>query len=77
MLNCFKYRAQVRQVQTQPPIQPPIQPPFQAVPPARPDPPVSLTVGADPLFPQPPQTSRSSATFSNVTNNDSETSRFI
>ena len=77
MLNCFKYRAQVPQVQTQPPIQPPIQPPFQAVPPARPDPPVSLTVGADPLFPQPPASSRSSFIIPNITNNESETSRFI
>ena len=50
-------------------------PQFQDVPPARPEPPVTLTSGNDPNFPAPPS-SRDSYTLPNVTTNIAETSKF-
>ena len=50
-------------------------PQYQDVPPARPEPPVTLTSGNDPNFPAPPS-SRDSYTLPNVTTNIAETSKF-
>ena len=59
-----------------PEFQPPQLQPYQAVPPARPEPPVTLTSGNDPNFPSPPS-NRDSHRLPNVTTNIAETSRLI
>ena len=71
------YKCQNSPVQQAPNQAPQFQAPqFQAVPPARPEPPVTLTSGNDPNFPAPPS-SRDSYTLPNVTTNIAETSKFI
>ena len=68
LVRCRNQQDQQNQIQSR-------DQPYQATPPARPEPPVTLTVGADPHFPEPPTSSRSSQIFGNVTNNNAETSR--
>ena len=74
------YKCQNSPVQQAPNQTPQLQSPqfqapqFQDVPPARPEPPVTLTSGNDPNFPAPPS-NRDSYALPNVTTNIAETSK--